>query len=130
MSIEGKDLTQVELDAEIDAEMAERARLEAEAVAEDNARIFLLTDGLTAVLSQLEASNREALAAAYTLAYRLTVTAIKLSPSSAPDLREMALRLLLNTADPRPVDANIQIPGTLQVEEGELREITPTEPTQ
>lgn len=105
MENEVKELT----DEELDAELAQRAKQEEEIKAVLATRIENMVNTMVQVLAQFEASNSESLGAAFTLASRLIKTAIGEMPAAAPSLREMALRLLLHTADPRPADANIQI---------------------
>jgi hypothetical protein len=101
---EPKELTEEELAAELKA----RAIADAEAEVAQRLRVENMVGAMAAVLSQFEAGNSEALGAAYTFAHRLTTTAINLDPKVAPVIREMALRLVMNTADPKPADANIQ----------------------
>ena len=96
-------------DDELAEELKKRAIAEAQEAVENRNRIDNMVNGMSSLLSQFEASNSEALGAAYTFAHRLTQKALEVDPSVAPVVRGMALRLVLNTADPRPIDANIQL---------------------
>lgn len=111
------DLTDAELQEELDAELKQRAIDEGLEAAAHIERIDQMVKAMTSVLSQMGAENSEALGAAFTLTSRFIRTAISLDPDSAKDLQAMSLKLLMVSADPRPIDANIQLTG---VPDGEL----------
>lgn len=96
-------------DEELAAELKQRAIDEAQAEVAELQRIEHMVTGMQMVLSQMEASNSQCLGAAFTLAARFSRVALELDPTTAPMLQTMVKSLWMATADPRPIDANIQL---------------------
>lgn len=70
-------------------------------------RVEDLVSGFIAYLTQMRASNTEALSAAYTLATRLTKSTMAVYPAGGAEMRPLALQLLMETANRAPIDVEV-----------------------